>query len=376
MLKLALKQLQLDKVRTLLTVTALGAIVSVILVLKGFEQGQYQQLRQMVLNRNAELIATQAGVKNFIATRSVIPQFSRAEVEAIKGVKEAHPITAIPIIYSNNNIRTPVYVIVYDTAGGPSKLLAGTAPTRGTNIVIDYSLAQKYNLQIGDKFVVSDFEFTIAGITQEAAFMMPFAFINYDGMIDLFLESEIAPDLSTFPILSYMLIELESDKIPQTVAYEIESKVKSVDIYSAEQIAMNDVSLGRTFFAPIMGVLVFVGYIIGLLVISLIMYSDISNNKKNYAVLKALGFPFYKLVMTVFFMSVLLLLVAIPIGSILAFVVALSIEHSAPVYLIQIFELSVFSQTLLACSGFALVGSFVPLISIKRCDPLLAFQGG
>lgn len=376
MIALAFKQLRFDKLKTLLTVLALGSVICVILVLEGFEQGQYQQLKQIVLNRNAELIATQAGVKNFVATRSVIPQMSRAEIESVDGIKEAHPITAIPIIYNKNNIRTPVYVIVYDTAGGPSKLISGSAPTRGANIVIDQSLAKKYQLKISDKFLVSDFEFTIAGITQEAAFMMPFAFINYDGMIDLFLESEIAPDLSTFPILSYMLLELEPDINAQTVSTEIESKVKSVDIYSAEQIAMNDVSLGRTFFGPIMGVLVFVGYIIGLLVISLIMYSDISSHRKNYAVLKALGFPFFKLIMMVFFMSALLLLAAVPIGSILAFVVALSIESSAPVYLIRIFESSVFSQTLLACSGFALVGSFVPLISIKRCDPLLAFQGG
>ena len=40
----ALRQLELDKIRTLLTGVALGAVIAVILILKVFEQGQYFQL--------------------------------------------------------------------------------------------------------------------------------------------------------------------------------------------------------------------------------------------------------------------------------------------------------------------------------------------
>ena len=56
MLRLALRQLQLDPVRASLTVIALGSVLCVILVLKGFEQGQYYQNSRIVLNRNADLI--------------------------------------------------------------------------------------------------------------------------------------------------------------------------------------------------------------------------------------------------------------------------------------------------------------------------------
>ena len=374
MIKLAVKQLFLDKLKTALTIFALAALIAVIFILEGFEQGQYYQLKQLVLNRNADLIATQTGVKNFIATRSVIPQLARAEIEAVPGVVAAHPITAIPIIYNKDNIRTPIYVIVFDTLGGPSNLLAGRVEQLGDNIVIDQALAKKYQLKVGDPLIVSDFEFAITGITREAAFMMPFAFINYDGMIDLFLESDIAPDLSTFPLLSYMLIEVAAGYQTQRVAEVIEDTVIDVDVYPIETIANNDVNLGQTFFRPIMGVLVSVGYIIGLLVISLIMYSEINTSRKSYAVLKALGFSFSQLVSLVFFFSSILLMAAIPIALILALIIAFTIETSAPVYLIKIFEPSVITQTLLACLSFSLIGGLVPLMAIKRCDPMIAFQ--
>jgi len=374
MIKLALRQAQLDPLRILLTALAVGGVIAVILVLEGFEQGQYYQLEQIVLNRKADLIATQSGVTNFIAVRSSIPQFSRAEVESVNGVINAHPVTAVPIIYTKNNVRTPVYVLVYDVKGGPSSIIHGHAIKNGNDIVIDNSLAVKYNIQPGDSFYVTDFEFKVSGITEEAAFMMPFAFINYDGMLDLFIESEIAPDLSTFPLLSYMLIELEPTADRDRVAQQIEATVPTVDVVTPKQLAENDVNMGKVFYGPIMGLLVTIAYIIGMLVVGLIMYSDIRSRLHNFSVLKALGFPFLKLFITVLLQSLLLLLIAIPFGILLALGIAAFIESGSPVYLIRIFDPAIFLQTLMASFVFALIGALIPLHVIFRSDPMMAFQ--
>lgn len=375
MFQLAWRQLKYDRWRTLLTAIALGSVIAVILILKGFEQGQYYQLEQLILNRKADLVATQSGVTNFIAVRSSIPQYSREEVESIEGVINAHPLTSLPIIFNKNNVRTPVYILVFDTLGGPSSIIKGSNIKNGNDIVIDLSLAKKYNLKIGDTFLVTDFEFKISGFTKEAAFMMPIAFINYDGMLDLFLESEIAPDLSTFPLLSYMLLEIDpafdSDKIHQ----QIEARVPSVDIFTPSQIAERDKNMGKTFFAPIIGLLVSVGYIIGMLVVGLIMYSDIRSRIKSFAILKALGFPFKKLFQAVIFQSLFLLILAIPIGIILAQSFTIFIHNAFPVYLIQIFSPEIFIKSLIASFVFAFIGAMIPLRSIHRTDPLLAFQG-
>lgn len=371
----ALRQLELDKIRTLLTGVALGAVIAVILILNGFEQGQYFQLKQIVLNRDADLIAAQSGVTNFIAVRSSIPQLARAKVEAVEGVVEAHPLTAIPIIYNKDNVLTPVYVLVFDNKGGPSTIVEGHGLGKGREIVIDRSLAQKYNIHPGDKFLVTDFEFTVAGITNEAAFMMPFAFINYDSMVDLFIESEIAPDLSTFPLLSYMLIELVPGSDAAEVAQDIEQAVPSVDVIPADQLAKNDVNLGKVFFKPIMGLLVTIGYIIGMLVVGLIMYADIRHRLRSFAILKALGFSTRKLFSAVLFQSILLLVIAIPLGSLLAYGLSIFIHNAAPVYLIYVFEPGAYSQTVIASFIIATLGAVIPLRLIQRSDPMMAFQG-
>ncbi len=371
---LAWRQILLEPLRMALTAIALGTVIAVILLLDGFEQGQYHQLGEIVQNRKADLVVTQSGISNFIAVRSSIPQLARAEVESVAGVINAHPVTAIPIIYNKNNTRTPVYVIVYDTWGGPLSIIQGDNIKRGRDIVIDLSLAKKYNLQIGDNFYVTDFEFRIAGITQEAAFMMPFAFINYDGMIDLFIESQIAPDLSTFPLLSYMLVELAPYANRENVARDIEQHVASVDVMIPEKLAQNDVNMGKVFFKPIMGLLVTIGYIIGILVVGLIMYADIRARKRSFAVLKALGFSFSRLFCAVLAQALLLLLIAVPVGIMLALGVAVFIQTMYPLYLIRLFEPVVFLQTLFICFGFSIIGAIIPVRSIQRTDPMLAFQ--
>lgn len=374
MLKLVYRQSILDKANTFITVLSLAAAISVIVILKGFEQGQYLQLKNVVINRGSELIAVQKDVENFIATRSVIPQLVREKVEAIPGVKAAHPLTTLPLIYNDQGLLTPVYLIVFDSAGGPVQLLDGTFSAEGHGIVIDKSLAKKYHLKIGDEFVVSDFEFVVTGVTSEAAFMMPFAFINYDGMLDLFLESDIAPDLSTFPLMSFLLIDVKDKDSIEKVRHLLEQDISEIDVFTIEELAVSDQSLGRGFFKPIIGLLVSVGFLLALVVISLLMYANMTRNQRNFSVLRALGFSKRNLMAYTFYYVGILLLLAFPLSLFLAFLLSTFIEYLAPVYLFAVFDFSV----LLSVSGFVLlfaaIGVLIPYYILQQADPVIALQ--
>lgn len=374
MLWLAWKQLTLDLVRTAMTAFAVAAVIAVILVLDGFEQGQYRQLERIIYNRQADLIATQAGVQDFVAARSSLPQLSRQAVESVNGVVNAHPMTALPVIYRQADKLTPVYILVFDTHGGPASLLRGTGIRQGSDIVIDQTLALRHDLSIGDSFEVSGFDFQVAGINDEAAFFMPFAFIGYDGMIDLFLDSEIAPDLSTFPLLSFLLIELSSQADRAAVQRDIEQHVPEVDVFTPEQLAANDVAMARTFYRPIMGLLSSVAWVIGLLVVGLVLFADVRSRLRNFAIMKALGFHYRQLVAAILAQSLLLMLLALPLGVLVAQLLKYYIESVAPVYLISIYEPLVFARTLLTGLLLAVTGALIPLRSVRRTDPMIAFQ--
>ncbi len=372
---LAWKQLKLDRIRTLLTAFAIAAVIAVILVLDGFEQGQYRQLERVIDNRQADLIATQAGVQNFVAARSSLPQLTRQAVEAVDGVVNAHPMTALAVIYKKDGKLTPIYVLVYDTLGGPTSFIEGAAVQQSRDIVIDQTLALKYGLAVGDRLAISGFDFRVSGITDEAAFFMPFAFIGYDGMIDLFMESEIAPDLSTFPLLSFLLIELAPQADRLAVQQSIENRVPEVDVFTPAELAARDVNMARTFYRPIMGLLASVAWVIGLLVVGLILYADVRARLRNFAIMKALGFEYGYLVAMVVAQSLLMMALALPLGVLLAWLLKEQIEAVAPVYLISIYEPLVLVRTLVIALALAMVGALIPLRSVRRTDPVLVFQG-
>lgn len=373
---LAWRQLQWDAWRTVLTACALGTVIAVILVLEGFEQGQYRQLQQAVLHRGGDLIVTEAGVANFIAGRSALPQTTRAQIEAIAGVKQAYPLTTLPLIFTRGEQRTPIAVLVHEQLGGPDRLLAGRVASGSHDIVIDLSLAKKYRLNLGDPLTLAGYDFVVVGIAQgAAAFFMPFTFISYDALIDFMLESEAAPDLSTFPLLNFLLVELNTGADPVATAATIRARLPEVAVYPPRTLAQNDVAMGEVLLKPIMGLLVGVADLIGLIVVALILHADVQMRRRSLAVLKALGFSQVRLAWSVVWQALLLLALALPLGLLLATGFAAFINQALPLYQVHVFEPARLAQTMLGSLAFALGGALLALLPLRRADPLSAFQG-
>jgi putative ABC transport system permease protein len=242
--------------------------------------------------------------------------------------------------------------------------------------VIDAGLAKRYGLRPGDPLVISDFRFRVAGITRgQSAMLTPFVFIGYDGLIDLFLESEIAPDLSTFPLLSFLLVELAPGAQAKAVAQAIERAVPEADVLTADELAAKDVALGQELFGPIMGALIGLAYLIGILVVGLIVYADTIARRRAFGVMKALGFRLRHMLAAVAAQTLMLLVLAWPLGVGLAFAVATGIEALAPVYRVYVLEPAGLAWALAGVLAMALAGAALPLRVVARADPTIAFQG-
>lgn len=375
MLRFLYRQLTLDPVKTSLTALALAAVVAVILILEGFNEGLVAQLGDAVTDRQADLIVTQAGVSNMTAARSVLPQFTRRDVEAVAGVAVAHPLTGIPVIYAEGEKRTPIFLLVYDSGGGPERLASGRTVTEPRDIVVDRSLAVKYGLKPGDPLVISDFEFIVSGIADgAAAFFTPFGFARYDDLIDFYFESDVAADISTFPLLSYLLVELAPGANREDVAAAIEAQVSQGDVFFPEELAAEDEALGRVLFGPIMKLLIGVGYVIGVLVTGIIMFAAVNARRHEFGVLKALGFSHRYLSASVLLEALILALLAIPAGVLLAAAIGSAIEVTMPLYRILATEPVPVARTAVACLAFAALGALIPVRLIRRLDPGLVFR--
>lgn len=374
--KSIIRQITHDSLRTLLTCISIASALALILLLEGFQSGLLIQLRNVALNRGADLIVAQSGVSNFVASRSLLPQLSRERIEAVDGVIEAHPITMVPVIFDKPGYRkSPIFFVVYDTLGGPSKLREGRISTNEREITIDESLAVLYDLKIGDPFIVADFEFRISGIAQQAsALFTAFAFITYDDMIDFFFDSDLVGDISNLPLLSYLLVELQAGVDRSAVREAIESAEPEADVFEPAELALNDEALGRTLFGPVIGVLIGAGYLIALLVVGVIAFASVHARLRNFGVKKALGFANRTLALEMVLETIIIVLLSFPLALLLAGLAGLIIEFLVPLYQVPVLELATLLKTLFAALVLAVIGAYLPYRLIARLDPAQVFR--
>ncbi len=374
--KSIIRQITHDSLRTLLTCISIASALALILLLEGFQSGLLIQLRNVALNRGADLIVAQSGVSNFVASRSLLPQLSRERIEAVDGVIEAHPITMVPVIFDKPGYRkSPIFFVVYDTLGGPSKLREGRISTNEREITIDESLAVLYDLKIGDPFIVADFEFRISGIAQQAsALFTAFAFITYDDMIDFFFDSDLVGDISNLPLVRYLLVELQAGVDRSAVREAIESAEPEADVFEPGELALNDEALGRTLFGPVIGVLIGAGYLIALLVVGMIAFASVHARLRNFGVKKALGFANRTLALEMVLETIIIVLLSFPLALLLAGLAGQIIEFLVPLYQVPVLELATLLRTLFAALVLAVIGAYLPYRLIARLDPAQVFR--
>lgn len=375
MFRLVLRQLRLDRTKTLFTCVAIGSVVALLLLLEGFEQGLYEQLRRAVLDRGGSLILTQAGVANMTAARSVLPQLARQEVESVAGVRAAHPLTGLPVVYGGKGHKTPIFLVVYDTLGAPPRIVAGRSVRAEREIVIDRSLAERYDLRPGDPLVVSNYRFEVVGVSaQTAALFTPFAFTNYETLLGFYLEADLARDLSALPLLSFLLVELAPGADRATVRAAIEAAAPSVDAFEPRELADNDAGVGAALFGPALLLLKGIGALIGVLVVGMLMFASVGGRLRELGVLKAIGFRNRRLFALVAAEAVVVTTLSVPIGIGLARAIAALIARLEPLYLVLPLEPGPTLRTLLACFGFAVLGALLPARTVGRVDPALVFR--
>ncbi|MDH3233847.1 MAG: ABC transporter permease [Alphaproteobacteria bacterium] len=264
---------------------------------------------------------------------------------------------------------------VYDSAGGPKNIIAGTAPKGSRDIVIDRSLARIHGLRLGERIEISEYAFRISGITSDnVAFFAPFAFVTYDGMIDFYMESKVVGDITTFPLLSFLIVELKPGADRSKVAAAIEARVPEADVFVPRTLAANDQKLGRAMLGPVFNLITAVSFVIGVLVIGLIMFAAVNARRRSLGVLKALGFSTRRLSGSVLFEAALITALAFPFGIALAWAVAAVVDWAAPLYVVMFDDPVTLLRTALGCAAFAVAGSLIPVRLIARLEPAIVFR--
>jgi putative ABC transport system permease protein len=367
MISLARKNLLHEKFRFMISVGGVAFSVLLIIIILALYRGWNQKLGRYVENVDADVWVLQKGAMDMFHSTSLFPIALLDQLKEIEGVESVNPLIGRRIPIEKGDREAMTIMMGYDTvtgAGGPQEIVKGGLPKKG-EVVIDEASAKKLGLDVGDEFEIVDQTWNISGLSRGGNVVtFQYAFMSIEDARDA---------MQMVGLTNYALLSFTSDADGEKVIERIEEAMPDLHVLKKTEFAENNRKQIMEAFLPIIKVLVVIGFIVGLVVISLTIYTATLERSREYGLLKAIGAKNRHLYRIVFTQSAIAGFVGFVCGVFLTFAAAEMIGRIEPSFVTSITWpdiAMVFAMTLL----MILLSAFIPIRRIVRIDPAIVFK--
>jgi putative ABC transport system permease protein len=352
-----------------LTLALLGVAVSVALVglLFGLREGIGRQTTTYPDHAGADVYVASGGTRNFLsASSSSLPVSLAPRLRRVAGVAEAEPLTAWYDVVPIHEMKVVVEHIGSEPGrlGGPWSMLEGRPPARANEVAIDRVMSDQHGLGIGGHIELAGRSLRVVGLTdQTASWMAPL----------IFTTRETAAALRRRPTAATFFL-LRSDGISPTVLRRrVAHAFPHLSVLTRDQIAHDDRVLMASSFDSTLLVMVLTALGIGAVVIGITVYGFVSERRREFGTLKAMGARNRRLYRLVSLQALAIALVGLAVGIVVQRLTGGAIETLSPkflfVYLPSHLELMV-----AAAFAMAMLGAIAPVRVLARLDPAEVFR--
>lgn len=291
MVSLARRNLLHDRLRFAITVAGVAFAVTLVLVQVGLFMGILDKATVTIQHASADIWVTSRETPN-VDFAHAFPETSVLRVRGVPGVQRADNL-----IVAFMNIQLPtgaeegtlVYALSDFTAWNlPWTVHEGDVRDlrRGRFILMDRSAERRFGpFAVGDHREILGRRFKIIGTTSGAASFTtaPISFMDYGNAQEL---SEVLRNRA-----SYILVKTAPGADPREVAAEIRRVAPYNDVYTRDEWASRSrrywvVSTG---LGMNMGVTVFLGILVGIVVVAQTLYTSAVEHVKEFGTVKAIG---------------------------------------------------------------------------------------
>ena len=360
---LARRNLLRQRLRFILSVAGVGMALLLVLSLQAIYNAILDQVTAYPDNAGAPVIASQRGVKTMHMSSSAIPLAVVRKLKTDPRVERAAPILYVSVVLGE---RQPIvsYLIGYRGDGGPWAMAKGSSRPRGDEIVIDEQTADRLGAGIGSDVTALGRKLKVVGLAKDTTSVLTtISFVDYST----FARAAEARDTA-----SYVLIWPRGGLSPGDVArglerdYPITAQTRE-QFSGQERQVISDMSTGL-----IRGMIV-IGFVVGLAVAGLSMYTATTARLREYAVLKAIGMRnvrLYALISRQAFITVGggLALALVLLWALSEIVPRLSDSTSF------VLTTGSFVQAVAITTAIALIAALVPARRVARVDPASVYR--
>ena len=371
MVSIAAKNLFHDRTRLGMSAGGVGFAIMLVLILAGTYDGFYRQAGLFTENSGADLFVGQAGVVDTLHSFSILPLNLSDQLATIPGVQQSSAIISRTVELHVGNADHPRVILVgynesHGTAG-PWKIVEGERLPGPREIVVDQIMARKYGLSLGSAVRIGEREFTVVGVSAETnMFIMQYAFVRFEDITGLVLPPGTA---------TYFLVKVTPGSDLRTVQAALDDRLVGVEAFTLDEITANNRNVIAGLFLPILLTLYLIGFVVGITVIGLTVYTATMERAREYGVLKAIGTSNRRLARIVLVQALLLAMIGFVAG--LAFTATASVVIGLTVPEMTLFFTSAqVMEVFVAALGMSVVATALPLGRLARIDPASIFRRG
>lgn len=369
MTRLAVRNLFQNPARLAISVGGVALALMLILSLDAIVAWIETRTTAYIDFSQADVWVSQEGVRNMHMASSSFSAALASGIERVEGVAAVTPILYLTNIVEAGDQSAIAYIIGLPDqarAGLPWMIAAGSArPGRG-EAVIDQGVALASGLGLGDTVDILGEEFEVVGLSEGSASLTnSIAFISRRDFTHL---------LASPRVVSFLLVEVEPGQSAATVARHIEARVRGVTAQTREQFAAQERKVVRDMSTDVMTIMNLVGFLIGLAVMGLTVYTATLARRAEYGVLKAVGARASDLYRSVVAQALL----SVALGLLVGLLFTLGLSAIMPLLSSNLgLQVRLVSVAKAGAAAVALAGSaaLLPIRQIRALDPAMVFRG-
>ena len=368
MLRLAYRNLFQNKIRLVISVGGVALALLLILSLDAIFTGVERQITAYINHSGADVFVSQSNVRNMHMASSSLPVSVVKAVQDVPGVEDVSPILYLSNMVVAGEERNLAYIIGLpqdSPMGGPWQVPQGRSEPGASGAVIDRNVAQKSGVTVGDKVEILGRKFELVGLSEGTASLVnSVAFVSITDFAGL----RGSPDS-----ISFLLVKVRAGESPAEVAARIEAQVEDVTAQARADFAAQERRVVKDMSTDVVTIMNLVGFLIGLAVMALTVYTATLTRRKEYGVLKALGARNGHLYRAVLAQALLSVVIGLGVGITFTLLLSAIIPRLG-----SNLALEISAASLLKVSGVSLViaaiSAILPIKQIAGLDPAIVFR--
>jgi len=362
---IARRNLLADKVKLVVAVGGVTLAIVLIIVVNSLYQGVRRDMDAFIHNLPGDVWITQQGTTDLVFSNSHLPSNTEASIRDTDGVRQLYSLNGRLMAFEHEGREVRTYVMALDFRGGSGEVQGKQFVPPYNQIILDNTFAKQAGLSEGEHLKYGDKTFTVADVRGLGNVLVTqFAFITPDAFSELF---------KVVGAVNYYLVVLEDGADPASVMPKLTKQVPGSSVYTTEAFGDRSSENATGDFLPIIRVILAISFIVGLAVLSLVIYSATIERAREYAIMKVIGASPMGLYRIVVSQAIFIAVVGFGGGVGLAFLFNEVAGDLVPQFITYIRGKDIamiFAVTLV----MSIIASFMPINRVARVEPATVFR--